>query len=147
MCGQTHVIYVGCRLAIFRHGDRTVPETEVVHSVRALGHSEEGFAVRTLDTHDEDIFSVPLYSSRIECGVHFETLHQIWVGLLVKVITPEKRGVCTGQNRIDVAFIDTVSFYGLVLSCDEGFVLGLQPLQSLFKIHDLFCLDPRSGRG
>ena len=41
MGGKTHVIDIGCRLAILRHGDRAVPETEVIDSIRALCDRKE----------------------------------------------------------------------------------------------------------
>ena len=136
MGGQTHVVYVCRRLAIFRHSDRTVPETEIVHTVRTFCHSKERLAVSTLDTHHENILSVPLDRTRIECGMDAETLHEVRIRLLVHVIPPEQRSMVSGKDRESVALIDAVSLDSFILSGNEGLVLCLKPLKSFFKSHD-----------
>ena len=135
MCCETHVIDVSGRLAVLRHSDRTVPEAEIVHSVRALRNCEEGFAVGGLHTYHEDVLSVPLDGTAVHCGVNAETLHKVWVGFRVEVVTPEKRSVLSCQYRVSVTFVNSVAFNRLVLSCNEGFVLSLQPLQTFFEVH------------
>ena len=47
-------------------------------------------------------------------------------------------GTC--KYRIYIAFIDTITFDRLVLFGNEGFMLGLQPLQSFFKCHKVSFL-------
>ena len=138
MGGQSHVIDICRRLSVLRHGDRTVPEPEIVHTVRTLGHSEERLAVSTLNAHDKHIFSVPLDCTGIERRMDSEAFHQVWIGLLVQIVAPEKRGMVCCDDRIHVAFIDAVSFYRFVFLCDEGLMAGLQPLQSFIECHDIF---------
>ena len=41
------------------------------------------------------------------------------------------------EDRILVTLVHTVSFDSLVLSGNEGLVLSLKPLKSLFKSHNL----------
>ena len=138
MGGQTHVIYICGRLTVFRHRDRTVPETEVIDSVRALSHSEEGLAVSSLYAHHKDIFTVPLDGSGIECRMDAEALHKIWIGLLIEIVTPEKRRMLRCQHGAQISFIYTVAFYRCVLSGNEGFMVCLQPLKSLLKCHKIW---------
>ena len=140
MSCQTHIIDICRRLAILRQSDRTIPETEVVHSVRALGHCKEGLAVSSLDAYYKNIFSVPLDGSGVECSVHAETLHQIRICLLIEVVAPEKRSVVTCKDRIRITLVNSVTFDRLILLCDEGFVLCLQPLQSFVEFHIVMYL-------
>ena len=121
--GETHIVNVGRRLTVLRHSDRTVPETEIVHSVRALCHREERFAVSGLDTYNKDVFSVPFDSAAIHRSVDAEAFHQIWIGHRIEVITPEKRGVFAGDYRVFVTLENSIAFNRLIFSCNEGFVL------------------------
>ena len=86
MCSKSHIIHIGCRLTILRHCDRTVPELEVVDTVRALSYCKERLTVSSLDAHYKHILAVPLDGARIECGIDAETL--------------EIRAVETTGNRI-----------------------------------------------
>ena len=138
---KTHVIYICRWLTILRHGYRTVPEAEIIHSVRTLRHSKERLAVRSLNTYYEDILSVPLDGAGIESRMDFEALHKIRIGLLIEVITPEKWGVRSGKDRVRIAFVDAVPFYRFILFRDEGFMLCLQPLQSFIECHILLLLN------
>ena len=73
--------------------------------------------------------------------MYLETLHKIWVGILIQIVSPEKRSMSTCKYRIGIALIDTITFNRFILLGNEGFVLGLQPLQSFFKCHMLIILD------
>ena len=141
MCGEPHVIDIGSRFAVFRHGNRAVPEAEIVHSVRALSHCKEGFAVCSLHTYDENVFSIPFDGTAVHCRVYAETLHQIRIGFRIEVITPEKRGVFSCDYRVFVTFVNSIAFYWLILSCYEGLVLCLEPLQTFCEVHNLVYIN------
>ena len=123
MCCESHIVYISRRLTIFRHCDRTIPETEVIHSVRALCHRKERLAVSTLDTNYKNILSIPFDCSGIEGGMHLETLHEIWICFLVEVISPEQRSVGCCDNRVHIALIYAITFNRFVLSGNEGLMM------------------------
>ena len=75
-----------------------------------------------------------------------ETLHQIRIGILVQIVAPEKRCMVCCEDRIIIAFVDTISFYLTVLFCNKSFMLGLQPLKSIFESHILLIKGTLSGR-
>ena len=141
MCGEPHVIDIGSRFAVFRHGNRAVPEAEIVDSVRTLSHGKERFAIGSLHADNEYVFPVPFDCSAVQCGMDSETLHQIWIGLGVEVITPEKRGVFSCDYRVFVTFVNSIAFYRLILSCYEGLVLCLEPLQTFCEVHNLVYIN------
>ena len=135
MCRKSHVIDIGSRFAIIRHGHGTVPEAEMIHTVRTFSHCEEGFPVCTLHPDDQNISAVPFDGSGIECSMDAETFHQIRICLHVQVIPPRKRRMVSCQNGVFVPFINTIAFHRLVFPVYEGFMLSFQPLESFFKIH------------
>ena len=135
MCRQPHVVDVSSRFAIVRHGHGTVPETEMIHTVRAFGHREEGFSVCAFHPDYQDITAVPFDGSGIERSMDAETFHQIRICLHVQVIPPRKRRMVSCQNGVFVPFINTVAFHRLVFLVYEGFMLSFQPLESFFKVH------------
>ena len=85
---ESHIIDVGSRNNILRHGDRLIPETEVVNTIRTLCYGKETLAVSTLNTNNEEILTIPLDGTRIERSIHHDALHEIRITLLVEVVTP-----------------------------------------------------------
>ena len=75
-----------------------------------------------------------------------ETLHQIRISLFVEIIAPEKRCMISCEDRIIIAFVDTISFYLTVLFCNKSFMLGLQPLKPIFESHILLIKGTLSDR-
>ena len=122
MCSQTHIIYICRRFTIFRHSDRTLPESEVIHSVRALCHRKERLSVSTLDTNYKDIFSIPFDCSCIEGCMHLKTFHKIWICFLVEVISPEQRSVSCSDNRVHITLIYAIAIHRLIFSGNKGFM-------------------------
>ena len=120
--GQSHIIDVRSRLAVFGHSDRSWPETEIVHSVRALRNRKERLAVIGLHSHDEKITTVPLYRSAVKCCVDAYALHKERIGLFVKIVAPFERRVRSCQDRIYITLVNPVNVNCLILSCQKGFV-------------------------
>ena len=87
--GQAHVIDIRRRLAIVRKGDRTVPETEVVDAVRALGHGKERLAVGRFNADTKQVFVAPFDRTGVKGGMDAEPLQQERIRLLIQVISPE----------------------------------------------------------
>ena len=88
MSCESHIIDVGSRNNILRHGDRLIPETEVVNTIRTLCYGKEALAVSTLYTNNEEILTIPLDGTRIERSIHHDALHEIRITLLIEVVTP-----------------------------------------------------------
>ena len=128
MGSETHVVDVGGRVAIFRHRYRTGPETEVVHSVRALGHSEERFPVGALNPDEQDVFISKLDGSGIEGRMDAEPLHQVRISLLMEIISPLQRSVVSCQDRVLITFIDTIPLNRDILFAEKLRMCLLQPL-------------------
>ena len=135
MGGKAHVIHVGGGFSPFRHGDGTRPEPEVVHSVGAFSNSKEGLAVCSLNTGDNNIFSLPLDSAGVKHGVHAYAFHQERIGFTVKVITPFQRGVRGRQDGVLIAFKYAISLHGDILLFKQLLLILSQPLQPLVKVH------------
>ena len=88
MSCESHIIDVGSRNNILRHGDRLIPETEVVNTIRTFCYGKETLAVGTLHTYNEEILAVPLDGTRIERSIHHDALHEMRITLLIEVVTP-----------------------------------------------------------
>ena len=88
MSCESHIIDVGSRNNILRHGNRLIPETEVVNTIRTLCYGKEALAVSTLYTNNEEILTIPLDGTRIEGSIHHDALHEIRITLLIEVVTP-----------------------------------------------------------
>ena len=134
--GQAHVIDVRGGLPVFGHRNRTRPEAEVVHAVRALRHGEERFAVRTFDAGHEHIFAIPLDGAGIHHGVDAEAFHQERIRFLVQVVAPFQGRVGRRQHGIRIAFIDTVPLNGNILHLQQRLVLLFQPGKSFVVGHN-----------
>ena len=119
MAGQAHIIDVGRRVVRVGHGDRFVPEAEVVDAVGTFRHGEEALAVGSLDTHHEQVLSVPLHCAGIEGGVHHDALHEVRIGVFVQVVPPLQRRVLGGQYGMGVAFVNAVAAFLYVVGCGE----------------------------
>ena len=139
MSREAHVIDVGGGNHIIGHRDGLGPESEVIHAVRALGHSEERLAVGAFNPHNKYIFALPFDGARIERRVHHDSLHQVRVVLLVEVIAPLQRSMLGGDDGILVFLVDAVA-------PSEGFILAVvtprdacagRKLSS--RIHSLYC--------
>ena len=133
---ETHVIDIRGRLSIFRHRDRIRPETEVIHTIRTLCHSEERLAVCALNPGDKDILPAELDGTGIHDGVDAEPFHQIRVGLLMEIVTPFQRSVSRGKHRIHIALVNTITLNRDVLFGNKFLMRLLKPLQSLFVRHN-----------
>ncbi|MNF12151.1 hypothetical protein D3C80_2135460 [compost metagenome] len=66
-----------------------IPEAEAVYPAVALSHSKEGLAVVAFHTGYYVEFAVQFNRTRIEHTVHTDSLGEIWIGLRIKIITPE----------------------------------------------------------
>ena len=119
MCREAHVIDVGGGNYIIGHRDGLGPESEVVHAVWALGHSEERLAVGAFNPHNNYIFALPFDGACIERRVHHDALHQVGVVLLVEVIAPLQRSMVGCDDGILVFLVDAVA-------PSEGFILAVQ---------------------
>ena len=116
MLCEAHVVDVGCRNDVFGHGDRLIPEAEVVDAVRTFGHGKEALAVGSLYSHHEEILAVHLDGARVECGIHHDALHEIRVILFREIVAPLQRCVLSCENGIFILGIDTISplFWGVL---------------------------------
>ena len=132
--GEAHVVDVGGRDYVVRHGHGIVPKAEVVNPVGALGHCEERLAVGTLHADHQQVLAVHLYRAGVEGGVHADALHQVGVGLLVEVVAPEQGRVGRCDNRVLVACEYAVAFVcRFVLAGEQRLVACRDFFQFFFK--------------
>ena len=125
MSGESHIIDIGSRNHILWHGDRLIPETEVIYTVRTLSYSEEALAVGTLHTYNEEILAVPLDGTRVQRSIHHNALHQIWVALLIEVVTPLQWSMFCSEDRILILLVDTVTpLYRFILAAQQFLVMS-----------------------
>ena len=134
MSGESHIIDIGSRNYILWHGDRLIPETEVIYTVRTLSYSEEALAVGTLHTYNEEILAVPLDGTRIESSIHHDTLHQIWVTLLIEVVSPLQWSMFCGEDWVLIFLVDTVApLYRFILAAQQFLVMSTESLHFFLK--------------
>ena len=135
MLRDAHIIDVRGGNHVVGHGDRLLPETEIVDTVGRLGHSKEGLAVGTLDTNHKAVFALPLDGTAVQRGIHHDTLHEIGIVLLTEIVLPLQRGVLGSENRIFPFVVDTIApLQGFVLARQQLLVVSTQRLYSFFKI-------------
>ena len=133
---KPHIIDVGGRIFRVGHGDGVIPEAEVVYSVGTFCYGKKGFTVGSLYTHHEYIFAIPFHRTRIKGCIHPDTFHQVWIGLLVEVVTPENRCMCTRKNRVLIACIYSVASGNRFVLCrNQHFVLVHQSGHFVLKSH------------
>ncbi len=125
MLCDAHIINIGSRDDVVRHGDRLLPEAEVIHAVRRLGHGKERLAVSTLDTNYQTILALPFDGSRIQRGIHHDTLHQVRVVLFAEIIAPFQRRMFSSKYRILPLVINTIPpLHGFILARQQLFMMS-----------------------
>ena len=137
VCSQAHVVDVGGRLAVFRHGDRPWPEAEIVHSVGAFRYGEEGLAVICLHPGYKQVFAVPFDCTAVEDSVYAYPLHQERVVLFVKFVPPLNRSMCSREYRVFVTLVHAIDINGFVLEGQEIFMFRPQIVELFFPVHIL----------
>ena len=134
MAGQAHIVDVGGGDYIFGQHDGIVPQAEVVHAIGTFGYGEEGFAVGAFHAQHQQVAALPLDGSRVECRIHADALHEVGIGLLVQVVTPEDGRMCCRDYGVFVARDDAVAArYGFILSRDQLFVFLKQTFYLIAK--------------
>ena len=111
MGSEAHVVHIGGRNHVFGHGYRIIPKTEIVYPIGAFGHSEKRLAVGTFHAHHQQIFTLPLYGTRIHHRIHPNAFHQVRISLFIQVITPEYRRMGGGNYRIAITRIYAISLF------------------------------------
>ena len=76
MSGEPEIIYIGVGLTGLGHGDRALPESEIIDPVGALGDGKEGFAVVSLSPYCEQVFILPFDGPAVECCIESNPLHE-----------------------------------------------------------------------
>ena len=133
--GQAHVIDIGADALGVGHRDRTGPEAEVVDAVGTLRHGEERLAVVALHPDHEQVASVELDGSGVECGVEADALHEIWVGRGVEVVSPLQRHHVGGHHGVEVTLIDAIALDGGIDTREQLLVAVGNYLFSLYEVH------------
>ena len=134
MSCESHIIDVGSRNNILRHGDRLIPETEVVNTIRTLCHGKETLAVSTLYTNNEEILTIPLDGTRIERSIHHDALHEIRIALLIEVVTPLQWCMFCGEDWVLILFVDTISpLYGFILTAQQFLIMSAKCFHFVLK--------------
>ena len=132
--GEAHIVDVGSRNHILRHGNRVVPETEVVDAIGTLGHSKERFAVGSFYTDHQQVFSVPFDGSGIEGSIHADSFHEEWIGVFIQIVAPKYRSMGSGQDGVFVTGKDTITILNrLVGTGYKSFVVGEQLFHARFE--------------
>ena len=127
MLRDAHVIDIGGWHHILRHGDRFLPEAEVIDTVGRLCHGEERLTVGSLHAHHQQILVVPLDGPAVQGGVHHDALHQIRVVVLVEIVAPLQGSVLSREDRVFVFLVDTVPpLHGFVLFRQQRLMMGAQ---------------------
>jgi hypothetical protein len=54
------------------------------------------------------------------------TLHEIWIGLLIQIVSPVKRRMVSCKDWVGVALVNAVTLDRLILLGDESLVLCLK---------------------
>ena len=120
---DSHIVDVCGGNDVFGHRDRLVPEAEAVDAIGTLSHGKERLAVSTLYTTYQQVSAVEFDGSGIQHGIHHDALHQVWVVLFRKIVSPLERCVFCGEDRELVLLIDTISpRQRLVLEVEQLFV-------------------------
>ena len=109
MLRDAHVVDIGGRDDVVGHGDRLVPEAEVVDAVGTLRHGEERLSVGAFHAHDDDVLVVPLDGATVERRVHHDALHQKGIVFLVEVIAPGERRVFRRHDGVLILGVDAVA--------------------------------------
>ena len=141
MGGETHVVHIGFRRIHVGQCQRTFPEAEIVHPVRAFGYGKERLPVRSLHAHHHQIFSVPFHGTAVHGGIEADALHAIRVGGGIEVVTPLQGNMCSGQYGMDITADDPVClFLHFVRTLQQRFLALAQCFYLLFEIfvHILF---------
>ena len=127
MLCDAHVIDIGGRHHILRHGNRLLPETEVIDTVRRLCHGKERLTVGSLHAHHQQILVVPLDGSAVQRGVHHDALHQIRVVVLVEIVAPLQGSMLSREDGVFVFIVDTIPpLHGFVLFRQQRLMMGAQ---------------------
>ena len=131
---QTHIINIGSRNDVFRHCNRLIPETEIIYTVRTFCYCKETLAVGTLYTDNEQILTIPLDSTGIQSSIHHDSLHKIWITLLVEIISPLQWSVFSCKDRVLILLINTISpLYRFVLAAQQFFMMSTQSFNFVLK--------------
>ena len=134
MLCQSHIIYIGSRHHVIRHGDRLLPEAEVVDAIRTLCHRKVTLAVSTLNTHHQTVFSLPFNGTCVQRCITHNTLHQVRVVLLVEVVFPLQGHVFSCYHRVLVLLVNTIPpFHGFILLCQQLLMMFSKSCHLLFK--------------
>ena len=134
MLCQSHIINVSCRHHIIRHGDGFLPEAEVVDTIRALCHCKVALTVSTLHTHHQTVLALPFDSACVQRGITHNTLHQVRVVVLIKVVLPLQGHVLRCYHGILVFLVNPVPpLQGFVLLGQQLLVMFSQSRHLLFK--------------
>ena len=110
MLREPHVIDIRRRgIIAIGHGDGFVPKPPTIDTILGLRDRKERLTVSPFHTCHNRIFAFKKDCSGVKHTVHHDALHQIRVGLFVKVIPPFERRVLRGENRVTVFGINTIS--------------------------------------
>jgi hypothetical protein len=89
-----------------------VTESEAVNAGLAFSDSEERLSIYSLDAGDETEFAVEPDCPGIEDAVYAEPFHEVWIGGMVQIVSPEDWCVLGSQDRVDVSIEDTIAAAG-----------------------------------
>ena len=93
---KTHIVDVGIGFIGLRQGYWAIPETEIIDTIRTFGNGKERFTIGSLNPHNQQVFAVPLNSSRVECGVNTNAFHKKRVRFGIQVETPVQWSMVAG---------------------------------------------------
>ena len=143
---EAHVVQIRLLRLVIRHPHRVIPEPEPVHAGFALRHGEKRFTVPALDARHQHDVPVPFHRADVEDAVDAQPCHEMRIGGVIEIITPEQGRVFGGQHRKFIPVKDAVAdFLRAVAAFDQLFMLSLELFQFALKggfVH-LACAECR----
>src|SRR6476661_245022 len=104
MTNQPHVINIHIRVVRLRHQNRIVPKAEAIDAVVTLSDGKERFSIAAFHAHGKYVFVIKLHRTAIEGSIDADSFEEMWIGVEVKIVTPEDWSMGCCNHRMFITF-------------------------------------------
>lgn len=99
---------------------------KIIDAVGALSDGEERLDIGALNARDHQVFALVKDCAGVKGCVDEHPFHQIWIRFGIKVVAPNQRCMCGGENRILITVINTIAARRLAVTARKQFLLLLE---------------------